>query len=342
MNIPVPDSLNALLCPKRIAFVGVSDRLESAGRAMYSMSKTKRFKGDVYFVNPRIPMIDEFSILNSLDDISEKIDHVVIGTKPQSIPTVMSQAITKGVKAFTIFASTNSLVEIEDYIREQAVAEDLSICGTNCMGFSHDAIGLRVAAFPAPMPKRKGYAGLISQSGSVYGSLLRNDGRLSFTIAISTGNEMVTSTSHYLLWMIKNTHVRVIGIFLESIRNPSMFEFALANAVESNIVVIILRVGKTKKSIEIAKTHTGSIIDDGAGLSAVIRRYGVIEVETANEMAATLALFEQPKRASRDGLVAIHDSGGEAGIMADLANLCGVKLTHIDAETKTKLQKTIT
>ena len=66
-------------------------------------------------------------------------------------------------------------------------------------------------------------------------------------------------------------------------------------------------------------------------------RYGVIRVETPDELAATLLLLSTERRVARGGLVAIGDSGGERELLIDLADRAGVTFAAISDKTKASI-----
>jgi acyl-CoA synthetase (NDP forming) len=88
-----------------------------------------------------------------------------------------------------------------------------------------------------------------------------------------------------------------------------------------------------------ARTHTGALAGDDAAYRALFDRYGVVRVDTLDELAATLLLLSHPARPGAGGLASIHDSGGECELLIDLAADIGVPLARINDETRATLSK---
>lgn len=185
----------------------------------------------------------------------------------------------------------------------------------------------------SPAGIRPGGIAWIAQSGSALGALAHNDRRLGFSLCVSTGMELVTTVADYMDWALAQPETRVIGLFLESVRDPQGFIAALGKARSRNIPVVALKVGRTEKSAAMAVSHTGAIAGNDAAYEALFRRYGVIRVSDMDEMAATLALLDTPRTVAAGGLGTVHDSGGERELVVDLADDIGVDFADITEET---------
>ena len=98
-------SLDILLRPRSIAFVGASDRPNSTGLAMIEMCLIDGFDGKIFLVNPRLKILNGMPCYADLTALPETPDHVVIGVASRFVEEVFDQALRLGVKAATIFAS---------------------------------------------------------------------------------------------------------------------------------------------------------------------------------------------------------------------------------------------
>jgi len=218
-----------------------------------------------------------------------------------------------------------------------ARAAAMPICGGNCMGFYNETSHTWICGFPAPREPHQGGIALISHAGSVFGALAHNDPRLKFNLVISAGQELVTSAADYLDYALEQPETRVVGLFLETVRDPAKFLAALDKAAAREIPVVALKVGRTEASAALAMSHSGAIAGNDAAYQALFDRYGVLRVSNVDEMATTLLFFQQGRRARAGGLAAIHDSGGEREMVMDLAEDHRVPFARINSETVAKL-----
>ncbi|MBZ8118940.1 acetate--CoA ligase family protein [Roseovarius sp. LXJ103] len=327
--------LDELLRPRSVGIVGASDKPGSNGAAMLAMCALDGFDGAVYPVNPRLSEIDGAQCYPDIAALPEVPDHVVIGVASRFVEGILEQAIALGVRSASIFASlyVEGDPELPARVAAKARGAGMALCGANCMGFYVPSIGLRVASMPSPVGIAPGGIAWIAQSGSTFGALAHNDRRLGFTLCVSTGMELVTGVADYMDWALSQPETRVIGLFLESVRDPAAFVAALKRAQILDVPVVALKVGRTEKAAQMAVSHTGAIAGNDAAYEAVFARYGVARVQDMDEMAAALALFDSPRAPAAGGLGVVSDSGGECEMIIDLAEATGVDFPELSPET---------
>ena len=83
--------------------------------------------------------------------------------------------------------------------------------------------------------------------------------------------------------------------------------------------IVALKSGKTEASQVAAASHTASLAGGGAASSAFLRQAGVAEVRTLDELLETLKIFHRHGPGIGRNLCSLSCSGGEAGLVADLA-----------------------
>jgi acyl-CoA synthetase (NDP forming) len=335
--------LDPLLAPRSLAFIGASQRPNTPGNDTVREALAGGFSGALYPINPRYSDVEGLSCFASIDDLPETVDHVVICIASAKIEDTLAQVIRHGARAATIFASCLLEQDREPALSKRIAAmareAGVAICGGNCMGFVNKEIGLRVAGYPCHTDEKIGPITWIAQSGSVYGALAFNDPRLKFNLCVSSGAEFVTRSSDYLEWALQRESTGVIGLFIESIRDPEGFEAALAEAARREIPVVVLKTGRTPDAAAMARTHTGALAGDDAAYRALFDRHGVVRVDTLDELAVALLLFSHPARPAAGGLASIHDSGGECELLIDLASDIGVPIARINDATKETLRE---
>ena len=246
-----------------------------------------------------------------------------------------------------IFASAE--IEGEDaqstYLRDRVASiarqAGVPVCGANCMGFFNPVHPLRAFSAFHPEPIEVGGLTYIAQSGSLLQALLFNDERLKFNLAVSTGQELVTTVADYMDYALDQPSTTAIALVLEMVRDPVRFLQALEKAHRRDIPVIVLKLGRTAAGAQFALSHTGAIAGDAEVYEALFRHYGVISVRDLNELAATAILLSSPKRAAPGGLSAILDSGGERELIVDVASDHGVPFAKINAITTQVLADTL-
>ena len=152
---------------------------------------------------------------------------------------------------------TDSEPPLAERLARIAGAADIPVCGPNCMGFYNDLDGVWICGFPSPREPAAGSIAFIAHSGSVFGALAHNDPRLRFALAVSPGGEATATVADYIAYAVERPQVRVIGLFIETARDPKAFAQALARAAERGVPVVALKVGRTEAAAAAALTHTG-------------------------------------------------------------------------------------
>jgi acyl-CoA synthetase (NDP forming) len=333
--------LSPLLTPQSIALVGASPKYEAVGNGMIRGVRDGQFEGRLYLINPNYKEIDGLPCHPSLAALPETVDHVVIGVANARIEAQLAEAIRHGARAATIFASCylpdDGDPPLTKRLAAMARAAGLQICGGNGMGFYNLEYGLRVCGFPPPAWLEQGNIALISHSGSAFSGLCHTDRRFRFSLAVSAGQELTTTVADYLDFALDMPSTRVVGLFLETVRDPAGFVATLEKARQRDIPIVVLKVGRTAESAALALSHSGALAGNHAAYQALFDRYGVIEVEDLDGFANCLLLFNQPRRAGKGGLATIHDSGGLRELAIDLAADRDVPYARIDDATRRKL-----
>lgn len=341
-DFTVGHSLDTLLNPESIAFVGASPKLNTPGQTMLRFAAVDGFSGRIYPVNPKYSEIDGMSCYANLAALPERVEHVVLGLANEHLEEGLREAVLHGARAVTIFASCDLTGVHDDGLaaRLTQIARDAGvvICGGNGMGFCNPQIGLRVTGYASPLPMRPGNIAFVTQSGSAFSALAYNDQRLKFSVCVSSGRELTTTAGDYIDWALDQPATKVVGLFLESARAPERFAKALAKAERLDIPVVVLKVGRTELSAAFAASHSGAIAGDNAAYEALFAKWGVLSVDTLDELAANLLLLSSGRPAAPGGLASLHDSGGEREMVADLAAAAGVRFAEFSAATLDSLR----
>lgn len=333
--------LDPLLSPRSIALVGASPRRDTNGHALVEMTRIDGYPGRIWCVNPRYREIEGLPTVAAIADLPERVDHIALSISAEQLEAGLDAAIAHGAKAVTIFGACqlddDVAPPLAERLRRKASAAGLAMCGGSSMGFYNRSLGLRIASFPSPPSLRAGGIAWIAQSGSAFSALAHNDRRLGFSLCVSSGMEMTTTAADYADWALTRPQTRVVGLFLEQVRDPDRFTAMLETANARDIPVAVLKVGRTARSAAMALSHTGAMAGNDTAFVALCRRHGVILVDDLDEMAAVLQTLDHRHRPAEGRLATFHDSGGERELVVDIAERVGVDFAEISEETKARI-----
>ena len=128
------------------------------------------------------------------------------------------------------------------------------------------------------------------------GALVNNDRRFRFNTVISTGSETITTAADYLHWVIDQPTTRVVGMFLEAVRDPEAFLHGLERAA-ARYSCCHPEGGRSEAGARMALSHTGAIVGNHDVFRAASESRGAHLVDTVDELAALLQVFFQGRRA---------------------------------------------
>lgn len=333
-------SLTPLLAPASVAVVGASAKPSSVGQVMLRQIRLGGYAGSVYGVHPRNAEVEGFRCYPSLHALPEVPDHAVLSVGDHHVLDRLAECAALGIAAVTILSPLHGErngVNLQKAAKQIADSAGMKIVGGNCNGFYNFINGLWACGFPTREDHRSGGITLLTHSGSLFNAILDTDARLNFNLAVSTGQELTTSLADYMDYALEQPSTRVIGLFMETARDPRGFAKALAKAAARGVPVVALKVGKTEKAARLAASHSGALAGSDAAYDALFEHYGVRRVETIDELAYTLMLFERLHPLPPGGLATIHDSGGERELIVDLAASYGVPFAEITGETRQRI-----
>ncbi len=341
--VPSPgESLRRMLEARSVAVVGASPREGSVGRQALVELLEGGFDGPVYPVNPNHREVLGLPCYRTIAEAPGPVDLAILAVGNARLEEQLRAAASAGAASAVIFASgyeapREGVPPLTERLAGIAREGGMAVCGANCMGFVNVERSLRAVGFYEPKGLRPGPITFVSHSGSAFSAFLHNDRDLRFNLAVSAGQELVTTVADYLDYALGLDSTRVVALFLETVRDVPAFRAALARATERDVPVVALKVGREALARELVAAHSGALAGEDGAYEALFEAHGVLRVEDLDEMADTLALLVAGRRAGPGGLASVHDSGGERALLVDTAAAAGVPLARISAATRERM-----
>jgi len=338
-------NLTPLLHPDSVAIVGISQPGRFGGILAQNVSDYG-YAGRIYGVNPRYDSLYDRPCYASLRDLPERPDLAILAVPNSGLVASLEEVAECGIPAAVIFASAYSEpaegeLSLKDQLGKIARENDIALCGPNGMGFVAPCRRLAVSGYRVNMDTPMGNATMICHSGSVWEAFLQNQRGVYFNYIISAGSEAATTLSDYMQFALENESTRVIGLFLETVRDPETFTAALVEAAERDIPVVALKTGRSERGAQLARAHSGALAGEDAAYDALFEHYGVRRARSTDELLDTLELFATGMRSKTHFVSAILDSGGQRALLVDLGEAEGVEFTPITEETQQKLSEVL-
>jgi acetate---CoA ligase (ADP-forming) len=328
-----PDDLARLLSPESVAVVGASEKLGMSNNAVLPMLEAGL---QVALVNPNRDTVYERPTVPSLSALGRPVDAVLSLVSAARSIGVVEEAAALGCGGVVVAAG--GFAELGDEgraLQEQLVtaAGEMAIVGPNCSGFMN--VRRKVNLFTGGrIALHVGGVAVVSQSGFLLRSTLAagQQRQLGFGVAVSSGNEAVTGLHDYVELLADDPDTHVICLVIEKIRDADRFLRAVAHARAADKAIVALKLGRTERSREIMRSHTGAIADESWVYDLVLRHAGVLTARDIDEMldlAQLLAQVPPERRRPVRGVAVMASSGGVAGVAADAAAEEGVHLPEL-------------
>jgi len=351
-----------MLEARSVALVGASPRPGTFGQRMTEEVAKSQSRPDMYLVNPRYRDIGGRRCYPSLADLPGPVDLVLLAVPDAALEQQLTLAAGRGDRSAVIFANAYSsdtsqpdpappppgahpdrppgVPTLRERLAAIARSAGMQLCGAGCMGFVNVARGLRAIGYTEPDPLPAGPVALVTHSGSVFSTMLRSRRGIGYTLAVSSGQELVTAAPSYLEYALGLPETRVLALVLEAIREPAGLRAVLARAAERDVPVVLLTAGRSASGRMMVAAHSGALAAGDGGWEALARAYGIHRVSDLAELADSVELFAIGRRARGGrpgGIATVHDSGLERAHVADLAEEIGVPFAPIAETTKARL-----
>jgi acyl-CoA synthetase (NDP forming) len=118
---------------------------------------------------------------------------------------------------------------------------------------------------------------------------------------------------------------------------PRMMRLAL-EAARKKIPIVLIKVGRSAKGVLAAASHTGALAGNEGVMDAFFTQYGIVRVETIEELVETAGIFARCPLPAGGRLAVCTLSGGLAGMYADLCERLGIELPDLSARTAQELK----
>ena len=330
--------LHRLLAPRSIAIVG-----GAAAERVVTQCLKLGFDGPIWPVHPKRVDMAGVACLPSLDALPGVPDAVFLGVNRHATVEAMATLRSIGAGGAVCygsgFAETGD-VDLQDALLDAAGA--VPFLGPNCYGIVNTFD--RVALWPDEhgMHALEGGVAIVSQSGNVAVNLTFQQRGLRLGMIVSVGNQASVGTEDCIGAFLDDPRITAVGLFLEAVRDAQQFAAVAARAHAQGVPIVALQTGRSAAGAAIATSHTGSMSGRAAAYDAMLERYGIAMVRTPAEMLETLKLLDNGGRLSGPHIVSMSCSGGEASLVADLAENGPLRFEPFTHQHRHRIEATLT
>ena len=283
------------------------------------------FDGDIWPVHPTRTSISDVPCFDSLAALPGVPDAAFLGINRHAVIDIARDLADMGCGGGVCFAS--GFAETGDDDLQAALVEaagNMPLLGPNCYGFLNYLDGAML--WPdqhGGQPVDSGVA-IISQSSNIAINISMQARGLPVAYIACVGNQAQTTLSDMARTLLADERVTAAGIYVEGFIDPADFAAMASEAAARGKSIVAIKSGKTEASAQAASSHTAALAGSAAASAAFLAQCGVIEANGPEDMLETLKILHCHGRVDGARLSAMCCSGGEAGLIADLAATPGI------------------
>ncbi|MEE9428208.1 MAG: acetate--CoA ligase family protein [Paracoccaceae bacterium] len=332
--------LQKLFRPKSIAVIGGGSWCAN----VINQSRAFGFTGPIWPVHPNKPEIAGEKSYPTVQALPAVPDASFIGIN--RLATIEAVAALSAIIAggAVCFASGFQEAAAEDKsssdLQQQLLkaAGQMPILGPNCYGFINYLDGTLL--WPDQHGGRKTDTGvaIITQSSNIAINITMQHRGLPIGMIVTAGNQAQTGLAEIGEHLLQDPRITALGLHIEGIGELAAMENLAQQAHALNKPVIALKVGSSTQAQAATISHTASLAGSGAGARALLKRLAIPQVDTLPQFLEALKLLHVTGPLKSNRIASLSCSGGEASLMADLAQPNGVTFPPLTAPQKTDLR----
>jgi acyl-CoA synthetase (NDP forming)/RimJ/RimL family protein N-acetyltransferase len=376
-RLATAQSMRALLNPRSVAVVGVSQRGEGAplswrpsadavagngaplswrpsadavagegvGAALLANLQRAGFPGRLYPIHLHATVIQGLPAFPRVSAVGAPVDLALIAVPAAAVEEVVADCATAGVHGVVVLSSGFAEAsaagrEAEQRLRALVRASGMRLVGPNCMGLlnTDPQVALN-ATFTTPVLPLAGNIGMLSQSGALGLAML--DYVQSLHVGLSTfvsiGNRADVSNNDMLAYWADDPRTDVIVLYLESFGNPRHFA-RLAPDVARRKPIIAVKSGRSAAGSRAAASHSAALATSDTAVDALFEQAGVIRANTLQELFDVAVLLSTQPLPPGPRVGVVTNAGGPAILLADMGETHGLVFPDLTPETTAALR----
>jgi acetyl-CoA synthetase len=323
------------LAPRHVAVFG--------GRAAAEVVRQCRalgFAGEIWPVHPRHEFMEGLPCYPDVAALPAAPDASFIAVPRQGTVELVAALAARDAGGAICYASGFAEVGGEGIALQQqlaAAAGDMALLGPNCYGMLNYLDG--VALWPDQHGGQRLARGvaIVTQSGNIGLNLTMQTRGLPLACLITVGNKAGTSIEAIVEALLLDPRISAIGLHIEGLDDVAAFSRVALQALRQRVPLVALKAGSSALGAEITMSHTSSLAGPDALYQALFQRCGVARVLDLAGLLETLKLLHVHGALPGRRIVSASCSGGEASLVADLAQARGLDMPALPAPAHQRL-----
>jgi acyl-CoA synthetase (NDP forming) len=332
------EQLKPLFYPRSVAVLGASSHPLKFGFQYLRALQDFGFPGRLYPVNPELKEVLGLKVYPSVAALPEPVDLATVSVPAPAVPAALRECLARGIPGAQVLSAGFREAGPEGRRLEAELADlarqGIRVIGPNCFGVYSPAAGITLMP-GSEFSRESGPVGFFSQSGG--GScdlayMARGRG-LRFSVLVSYGNGCDLETVDLLDYFRADPETKVVGAYLEGVRDGRAF-FAALKRCAAEKPVVIYKGGLTETGRAGARSHTGSLAGEAPTWKAALRQAGAIAAESLPDLVECLMACVCLGDFTGAGLGILAGGGARNVEALDAAGHAGFRVPAISSGTE--------
>lgn len=328
--------LRRLLAPRHVAVFG-------GDVAVQVVEQCRRigYAGEIWPVHPRRTSVGGVPCYPDVAALPAGPDAAFVAVPAEPTVEVVAELAARGAGGAVCHASGFAETGAAGAARQRrlvAAAGDMAVVGPNCFGVLNYLDG--AALWPDQHGGHRVDRGvaILTQSGNLAQNITMQRRSLPIAQLVTVGNSAVVGVTDLLDAMLDDARISAVGIHVEGIADVAAFSRAALRALRRGVPLVVLKAGTSEIGARVSLSHTSSLAGPDRLYTALFDRYGVARVHDVPAFVETLKFLHVHGALAGTRIASASCSGGEAALVADLAQRRGLDLPPLPDAVAARLR----
>ena len=328
-------ALQRLFAPRSIAVFG-----GAAAAEVVRQCRKLGFEGAIWPVHPRHATLEGLRCYPDVAALPQAPDASFIAVAREVTVEIVSQLAARGAGGAVCYASGFAEVGAEGVDLQRHLVQaagGMALLGPNCYGMLNYLDG--VALWPDQHGGgrlQRGVA-IVTQSGNIGLNLTMQRRNLPLAYLITVGNKAGVSMEAIVDGLLQDPRVSAIGLHIEGLDDVAAFSRVALRALAQRVPLVALKSGSSELGARTTLSHTSSLAGPDVLYNALFARLGIARVHDPAGLLETLKFLHVHGALGGKRFISASCSGGEASLVADLAQPRGLQMPELPANARQRL-----
>jgi acetyl-CoA synthetase len=333
------ENLRRLFAPRHAAVIGGREAAE-----VIRQCRQIGYAGALWPVHPSRESIEGLPCFRDISELPEAPDAAFVAVPREATIDVVAALARRGAGGAVCYASGFAEVGGAGEVLQRRLIEaagEMAIIGPNCYGVLNYLDG--AAMWPDQQGGcrvERGVA-IVTQSGNLGLNLTMQRRSLPLAYLVAVGNASGAGIPEIIEALLDDPRITAIGLHIEGLDDLAALSRAGVKAHARRVPLVALKSGTSELGARGTVSHTSSLAGPDALYAALFARLGIARVPDPAGLLEALKFAGVHGGLAGTRIVSTSCSGGEATLVADLAQPRGITLPPFSEQVRQRLREVL-